>query len=150
MHAVSFVFAEFLGWLEIIRQELVFVTGEEDLPLLGSLLEGIKFQLTGETPVQGELSHHCRVLLMLRSPRQHGSQRTSAKTLQGSCHRGHTASSMGGRVHITLHACAALCLCHPGTAPRGKEDDPEFEAQSKIFQLYAGGRSHATISFCLP
>jgi hypothetical protein len=26
-----------------------------------------------------------------------------------------------------------------GTAPRGKEDDPEFEAQSKIFQLYAGG-----------
>jgi hypothetical protein len=62
MHAVSFVFAEFLGWLEIIRQELVFVTGEEDLPLLGSLLEGIKFQLTGETPVQGDLGqrwHSC-------------------------------------------------------------------------------------------
>mmetsp|Transcript_20601 Transcript_20601/g.45124 ORF Transcript_20601/g.45124 Transcript_20601/m.45124 type:complete len:506 (+) Transcript_20601:201-1718(+) len=77
LYNFSFVFAEFLGWLEVIRQELVFITGDEDSPMLASLIEGIKFQLTGETPVQG-------------------------------------------------------------TPPRGKEDDPEYEQQSKIFQLYAG------------
>ena len=27
--------------------------GDEDAPLLASLVDGIKFQLTGETPVQG-------------------------------------------------------------------------------------------------
>ncbi len=46
---------QFLGWLEVIRQELVFITGDADSVALASLIEGIKFQLTGETPVQGEL-----------------------------------------------------------------------------------------------
>lgn len=80
-HARSHVcgHVQFIGWLEVIRQELVFVTGDDDAAMLASLIEGIKFQLTGETPMQG-------------------------------------------------------------TAPRGKEDDPEFEVHSKIFQLYAGVR----------
>lgn len=60
LYNFSFVFAEFLGWLEVIRQELVFVTGDDDTPLLGSLIDGIKFQLTGETPIQGERAgDHC-------------------------------------------------------------------------------------------
>eukprot|EP00983_Pelagomonas_calceolata_P086282 1156725-Pelagomonas_calceolata.AAC.2 len=53
LYNFSFVFAEFLGWLEVIRQEMVFVTGDDDTPLLASLIDGIKFQLTGETPIQG-------------------------------------------------------------------------------------------------
>ncbi len=59
LYNFSFVFAEFLGWLEVIRQEMVFVTGDDDTPLLASLIDGIKFQLTGETPIQGVCACVC-------------------------------------------------------------------------------------------
>jgi len=49
----AFVIAEFMGWLEVIRQEIVFISGQEDSVLLSSLIDAIKFQFTGETPVQG-------------------------------------------------------------------------------------------------
>jgi hypothetical protein len=63
LYNFSFVFAEFLGWLEVIRQEMVFVTGDDDTPLLASLIDGIKFQLTGETPIQGALCGGFRAVL---------------------------------------------------------------------------------------
>lgn len=49
----AFVIAEFLGWLEIIRQEIVFITGAEESVALNSLIDAIKFQFTGETEWQG-------------------------------------------------------------------------------------------------
>jgi len=49
-----FVVAEFLGWLEVIRQEIVFIAGgAEDSAVLSGLVDAIKFAFTGETPVQG-------------------------------------------------------------------------------------------------
>ncbi|KXZ51931.1 hypothetical protein GPECTOR_11g57 [Gonium pectorale] len=56
---MAFVISEFLGWLEVIRQEIVFIVGggnrTSDLNLI---LDAIKFQFTGETPVQGNGSPH--------------------------------------------------------------------------------------------
>jgi hypothetical protein len=49
----AFVISEFLGWLEVIRQEIVFITGDGDAMLLSSMVDAIKFQFTGESPVQG-------------------------------------------------------------------------------------------------
>ena len=48
-----YFFAEFLGWLEVIRSKVVFVTGSEYAESLNSLLDSIRYQLTGETAVQG-------------------------------------------------------------------------------------------------
>lgn len=48
-----YFFAEFLGWLEVIRSKVVFVTGSEYAESLNSLLDSLRYQLTGETEVQG-------------------------------------------------------------------------------------------------
>lgn len=49
---MAYVIAEFLGWLEVIRQEIVFITGVKanDLSLI---IDALKFQFTGESEVQG-------------------------------------------------------------------------------------------------
>lgn len=39
---VAFVLAELLGWLEVIRQEIVFISGQEDSVLLSALVDAIK------------------------------------------------------------------------------------------------------------
>jgi hypothetical protein len=36
------VLAELLGWLEVIRQEIVFISGQEDSVLLSALVDAIK------------------------------------------------------------------------------------------------------------
>ncbi|KAG1666019.1 hypothetical protein FOA52_010929 [Chlamydomonas sp. UWO 241] len=51
--STAYFFAEFLAWLEIIRSQVVFVTGSVDAEAVNSLLDAIRFQFTGETPVQG-------------------------------------------------------------------------------------------------
>ncbi|GAX84921.1 hypothetical protein CEUSTIGMA_g12342.t1 [Chlamydomonas eustigma] len=51
--STTYFFAEFLSWLEVIRKQVVFVTGSEYAESLNSLLDAIRFQLTGETPWQG-------------------------------------------------------------------------------------------------
>lgn len=44
-----YVFAEFFAWLEVIRQEIVFVTGANpEGSDLNSLFSIIKFQFTGD------------------------------------------------------------------------------------------------------
>ncbi|MEW5305506.1 MAG: hypothetical protein WDW36_008040 [Sanguina aurantia] len=49
----AFVIAEFLGWLEVIREEIVFITGAEESISLNALMDAIKFQFTGQTEWQG-------------------------------------------------------------------------------------------------
>lgn len=49
---MAFVIAEFLGWLEVIRQEIVFIVGEGTANL-NMIIDAIKFQFTGDTPCQG-------------------------------------------------------------------------------------------------
>mmetsp|Transcript_16300 Transcript_16300/g.35237 ORF Transcript_16300/g.35237 Transcript_16300/m.35237 type:complete len:633 (-) Transcript_16300:843-2741(-) len=53
IESTTYFFAEFLSWLEVIRHQIVFVTGSEYAEALNSLLDSIRFQLTGETPFQG-------------------------------------------------------------------------------------------------
>lgn len=53
INSTIYFFAEFLGWLEVIRRQVVFVTGSEYAESLNSLLDSIRYQLTGETDVQG-------------------------------------------------------------------------------------------------
>ncbi|GIL46402.1 hypothetical protein Vafri_3400 [Volvox africanus] len=51
---MAYVISEFLGWLEVIRQEIVFIVGEgNQTSNLNLIIDAIKFQFTGETPVQG-------------------------------------------------------------------------------------------------
>ncbi|GLC34117.1 hypothetical protein PLESTB_000839200 [Pleodorina starrii] len=50
----AFVIAEFLGWLEVIRQEIVFIVGRgNQTPKLNLIIDAIKFQFTGDKDVQG-------------------------------------------------------------------------------------------------
>ncbi|PNW70533.1 hypothetical protein CHLRE_17g723950v5 [Chlamydomonas reinhardtii] len=64
---MAFVIAEFLGWLEVIRQEIVFIVGEGTANL-NMIIDAIKFQFTGDTPCQGksnepkEADEHWQVL----------------------------------------------------------------------------------------
>ncbi|EFJ53075.1 hypothetical protein VOLCADRAFT_85983 [Volvox carteri f. nagariensis] len=51
---MAYVVSEFLGWLEVIRQEIVFIVGAgNQTSNLNLIIDAIKFQFTGETPVQG-------------------------------------------------------------------------------------------------
>ncbi|GLI71032.1 hypothetical protein VaNZ11_016149 [Volvox africanus] len=52
LHSTLYLFGAFLGWLEVVRQEIVFVTGPR-AEILNEVIDAIKFQFTGETPVQG-------------------------------------------------------------------------------------------------
>ena len=45
--------AEFFGWMELLRQKIVFVTGTEIAEPLNALFDSIRFQFTGETALQG-------------------------------------------------------------------------------------------------
>ena len=47
-------------------------------------------------------------------------------------------------VHTQTHTHE---LFAPGTPPPGQADNPEFEAQSKIFQLYAGASAPVVVGF---
>ncbi|KAG2449758.1 hypothetical protein HYH02_005283 [Chlamydomonas schloesseri] len=54
---MAFVIAEFLGWLEVIRHEIVFIVGGGDnTQNLNMIIDSLKFQFTGETPCQGKSS----------------------------------------------------------------------------------------------
>ncbi|KAG2490560.1 hypothetical protein HYH03_010954 [Edaphochlamys debaryana] len=51
---MAYVISEFLGWLEVIRQEIVFIVGVgNDTTDLNLLIDAIKYQFTGEADVQG-------------------------------------------------------------------------------------------------
>ncbi|KAG1660686.1 hypothetical protein FOA52_015897 [Chlamydomonas sp. UWO 241] len=53
IHSTAYIFAEFMAWMQVIRAKIVFVTGSHDAEVLNSLLEAIRFQFTGESPIQG-------------------------------------------------------------------------------------------------
>lgn len=59
----AFVIAEFMGWLEVIRQEIVFISGQEDSVLLSSLIDAIKCVFCG-----GFLAASCHVILPVSCP----------------------------------------------------------------------------------
>ncbi|KAK9805212.1 hypothetical protein WJX72_006808 [[Myrmecia] bisecta] len=53
LYNTAYVIAEFFAWLEVIRQEVTFITGDSNAEDLNNLFDAIKFQFTGQTPVQG-------------------------------------------------------------------------------------------------
>lgn len=48
-----YFFAEFLGWMEVIRSKIVFITGSAYAEALNALFDSIRFMFTGESSFQG-------------------------------------------------------------------------------------------------
>jgi hypothetical protein len=53
INSTIYFFAEFLGWMEVIRSKIVFITGSAYAESLNALFDVIRFQFTGETLIQG-------------------------------------------------------------------------------------------------
>ena len=61
-----YFFAEFLGWMEVIRSKIVFITGSAYAEALNALFDSIRFMFTGESPIQGcEEKHHAILQLFI-------------------------------------------------------------------------------------
>jgi hypothetical protein len=51
IHSTLFCIGEFLGWLEVIRRDVTFIQGSD--AAVNLLLDGLRFQFSGEAPAQG-------------------------------------------------------------------------------------------------
>ena len=53
LYNTLYLFGELFGWMEVIRKEIVFLHGRWPTPAANELLDAIRFQFSGETPIQG-------------------------------------------------------------------------------------------------
>ena len=54
VNSTVFLLAEFLAWLQIIEDEVVFVSGPPFSEKMNGIIESIKYQFTGDSAVQGQ------------------------------------------------------------------------------------------------
>ena len=54
LYNTLYLFGEFFGWMEVIREEIVFLHGRWPTPAVNEVLDAIKFQFSGEIDIQGQ------------------------------------------------------------------------------------------------
>ncbi|KAK3259748.1 hypothetical protein CYMTET_31267 [Cymbomonas tetramitiformis] len=54
LYSTLFMIGELFGWLEVIRREVVFLSGSRDADALSVLIDDLKFHFSGETCIHGK------------------------------------------------------------------------------------------------